>query len=193
MSASTRAKAAAAVASASVLVIGWQASHAVGGASPTREPGTGATTSNPTTMPTSMPPTSGATSSPATSPAAGGRPARVPGGRPQRGGAPGGATIPVTLDVPAGASGTWTGTEATHRYGSVTVTVTLANGRITGLDESVVSDGDHTSDEINDSSVPQLRSAILAAATGQVSTISGATYTTQAYLTSLQSALDQAG
>lgn len=92
----------------------------------------------------------------------------------------------------AGRSGTFTGSTARHRFGSVTVTVTLSNGDITGLSEEVVSDGDGHSDRINEQAVPMVRSAVLAANSADIATIGGATYTTGAYLTSLQSALDQA-
>lgn len=92
----------------------------------------------------------------------------------------------------AAASGTFTGTTATHRFGSVTVTVTLVDGQITALAEDVVSDGDHHSERINDQAIPMIRSEVLAADSADVATIGGATYTTEAYLTSLQSALDQA-
>lgn len=90
------------------------------------------------------------------------------------------------------ADGTYTGSTARHRYGSVTVTVIVANGTITGVSESVVSDGDRKSNQINARAVPAMRSAVLKAQGDDVATISGATYTTEAYLTSLQSALDQA-
>lgn len=90
------------------------------------------------------------------------------------------------------ADGTYTGEATTFRYGTVTVTVTVSGGEITAVSEKLVSDGDRHSDQINARSVPTLRSAILAADSADVSTISGATYTTEAYLSSLQSALDQA-
>lgn len=88
--------------------------------------------------------------------------------------------------------GTYTGSTVTHRYGSVTVTVTIQNGQIACVSENVVSDGERKSEQINARSVPTIRSAVVAADSAQVSTISGATYTTKAYLSSLQSALDQA-
>lgn len=97
-----------------------------------------------------------------------------------------------TTTSPDASSGTFTGTTATHRFGSVTVTVTLVDGQITDLSEDVVSDGDHHSDRINDQAIPMIRSEVLAANSADVATIGGATYTTEAYLTSLQSALDQA-
>lgn len=103
-----------------------------------------------------------------------------------------GSTTTAGASTPDASSGTFTGTTATHRFGSVTVTVTLVDGQITDLSEDVVSDGDHHSDRINDQAIPMIRSEVLAANSADVATIGGATYTTEAYLTSLQSALDQA-
>jgi uncharacterized protein with FMN-binding domain len=88
--------------------------------------------------------------------------------------------------------GTYTGQTITHRYGQVTVTVTVSGGRITNLTEQVASDGDNHSDRVNQQAVPMLRSEVLAANSADVNTISGGTYTSEAYLQSLQSALDQA-
>lgn len=110
-------------------------------------------------------------------------------------GTAGGQAVPgatTATDAGTTASGTFTGTTETHRFGSVTVTVTLTDGKITALAEDVVSDGDHHSERINAQAVPMVRAEVLAADSADVSTISGATYTTEAYLTSLQSALDQA-
>ena len=80
----------------------------------------------------------------------------------------------------------------THRYGSVTVTVTLRNGVISDVAATVVDDGDRKSQAINNRSLPTVKAAVIAANSAKVSTVSGATYTTEAYLTSLQSALDKA-
>ncbi|WP_022908830.1 FMN-binding protein [Aestuariimicrobium kwangyangense] len=88
--------------------------------------------------------------------------------------------------------GTYTGQTINHQYGSVTVTVTVSGGRISGLSEQVSSDGDHHSIRIDEQAVPMLRSEVLAANSAAVNTISGGTYTSEAYLQSLQSALDQA-
>ncbi len=90
----------------------------------------------------------------------------------------------------AGATGTFTGTAASHRHGSVTVTVTLTDGVITEATASyeVMED---KSIEHNERAIPTLNSQVVAT-NGQVSTVSGSTYTSEAYATSLQSALDQA-
>ncbi len=93
----------------------------------------------------------------------------------------------------AGITGTYTGSTAQHRYGSVTVTVTLSNGKITNVTATVVDDGQSKSKAINSSAVPTIKARVLAANSANVNTVSGATYTTDAYLTSLQSALSKAG
>jgi len=178
---STRANVASAVASVGVLFIGWQIGAqgttpvaVPAGSSGTRSSGTTTTAPRTTTTTTAAP----RTTAPAPAPAEGGH---------------GGGGTTVTLSVPAGASGTFTGDAVTHRWGSVEVTVTLASGKITALSETVDDDGDGNSARINSQAVPMLKRAILGSGGGQVSTISGATYTTAAYLKSLQSALDQAG
>ena len=70
--------------------------------------------------------------------------------------------------------------------------MTIQGGQITSVTENVVSDGERKSNQINSRAVPTLRSEVVAANSASVSTVSGATYTSKAYLTSLQSALDQA-
>ena len=88
--------------------------------------------------------------------------------------------------------GTYTGTTVQHRYGSVTVTVTISGGKITNVTAQADSAGDRRSASINSQAVPIMKSEVLAAGSGNVQTVSGATYTTTAYITSLQSALAKA-
>lgn len=102
------------------------------------------------------------------------------------------APTTTTSGQSATATGTFTGPTSSHPFGSVTVAVTLDNGRITALSEKVVSDGDRKSFSINNRAVPVLRQALIGTDGSTASTISGATYTTKAYLTSLQAALDSA-
>lgn len=164
---STRAKIAAAAASLGVLGLGWNAATAGG---QTLTPSGGTTTPTSTTQPTTTSGTAPSGSATTTTPKA----------------------TSAASTTASYADGTYTGATATHRYGSVTVTVTITNGQIAGLTQRVVSDGDRKSEQINTRAVPTLRDRILAAHSAGVSTVSGATYTTGAYLTSLQSALDQA-
>jgi uncharacterized protein with FMN-binding domain len=93
----------------------------------------------------------------------------------------------------ASASTTVTGDAADTRYGPVQVQVTIAGGSIT--DVSVV---DYPSEngkdqEINARALPVLVQETLDAQSSSIDMVSGATYTSEGYLQSLQSALDQAG
>jgi len=88
--------------------------------------------------------------------------------------------------------GTYTGTTVTHRYGSVAVTVTISGGKITNVSAQAVDSGDRRSQSINSQAVPMMKTEVLSADSAKVSTVSGATYTTTAYITSLQSALAKA-
>lgn len=210
---STRATVAASIASLGVLVVGWQAGahawvaapaldNATAGQSDTQVQGSASSSSSGTSSSGNGTSQSGGTSAPSNAGASSTERAASGQFAPRRGGSgsgsaggPGGSSggTSATLDVPSGASGTFTGTTETNRWGSVTVRVTLASGRITALAETIDDQGDHHSAMINDRAVPTLKQAILAASSGsKVSTISGATYTTKSYLASLQSALDRA-
>ena len=167
---STKAKLASAAASVGVLFLGWQAGTAHGQTALTP------TTPTTTTTTSGASGTSGGSSSGTSSSGTSSSNSSTSGG----------------TSASTSASGTYTGTTETHRYGSVTVTVKLSNGTITNLNADVVSDGEHRSESINAEAVPMLESEIKSANSADVSTVSGATYTTTAYLESLQSALDQA-
>ena len=88
--------------------------------------------------------------------------------------------------------GTYTGTTVQHQYGAVTVTVTISGGKITNVTAQADSAGNGRSASIDSRAVPIMKSEVLAANSGNVQTVSGATYTTTAYITSLQSALAKA-
>jgi uncharacterized protein with FMN-binding domain len=88
--------------------------------------------------------------------------------------------------------GTYTGTTVQHRYGSVTVAVTISGGKITNVTAQALDPGDRRSQSIDSQAVPIMKSEVLAANSANVQTLSGATYTTTAYVTSLQSALAKA-
>ncbi|MBF4571926.1 FMN-binding protein [Herbiconiux sp. VKM Ac-1786] len=94
-----------------------------------------------------------------------------------------------------GASDTFTGTSVQTRFGPVQVQVqiTVANGSITDVTALQLTDKDQRSVSISNRAAPVLRQEVLTAQSANVQGISGATYTSDAYLRSLQSALDQAG
>lgn len=113
-------------------------------------------------------------------------------------------TDPATTDTPtptattessaaASTDGTYTGAAYSTRWGDVQVSVTISGGAITEVTALQLTDADGKSVQISNRAAPILRDEVIAAQSASVSNVSGATYTTQAYLSSVQSALDQAG
>ena len=72
------------------------------------------------------------------------------------------------------------------------VEVTVAGGKITEVKALQLTNADPRSEQISNQAAPILRSEVLKAQSASVATVSGATFTTDGYLTSLQSALDKA-
>jgi uncharacterized protein with FMN-binding domain len=79
------------------------------------------------------------------------------------------------------------------RWGPVQVEVTVAGGKISDVQPLAVPYDRDRSQEINNYAVPILRQEIIDAQSAQIDTVSGATYTSDGYRGSLQSALDQIG
>ena len=88
-------------------------------------------------------------------------------------------------------TGQLTGSTIGTPFGNVQVQVTLQGGMITDVQTLQLPSGGH-SGQISRYAAPQLRSEVLQAQSAQVDSVSGATYTSQAYRQSLQAALDQA-
>jgi uncharacterized protein with FMN-binding domain len=86
-----------------------------------------------------------------------------------------------------------TGQVVQTRYGPVQVRVTVTDHRITDVTPLQLPQGSGHDQQIDQQAVPQLRSEALAAQSARIDIISGATYTSDGYAQSLQSALDQAG
>jgi uncharacterized protein with FMN-binding domain len=87
--------------------------------------------------------------------------------------------------------GTVAGPVIDMRYGPVQVQVTIAGGRITDVTALELPAGGR-SGRISSFAEPNLRSEALTAQSATIDIVSGATYTSDAYAQSLQSALDQA-
>jgi uncharacterized protein with FMN-binding domain len=88
---------------------------------------------------------------------------------------------------------TATGDPIAIRWGDVQVAVTADGDDIVDVETLSVPMDDRQSQRINSSAAPILREEAIAADSADVSVISGATYTSEAYAASLQSALDQLG
>ena len=79
------------------------------------------------------------------------------------------------------------------RFGDVQVQVTISGGAISDVTALQLTDHDGRSVSISNRAAPILRDEVLQAQTASVSFVGGATYTSSAYLQSLQAALDAAG
>lgn len=93
----------------------------------------------------------------------------------------------------SGATKAVTGVAARTRYGPVQVAVTVTDGRVTAVDAVVYPTESSRDRQINARAIPQLDREVLAAQNARIDTVSGATYTSTGFVTSLQSALNQAG
>jgi uncharacterized protein with FMN-binding domain len=92
-----------------------------------------------------------------------------------------------------GATRTVAGAVEDTPYGPVQVQVALAGSRIMDVSPVQLPNDNGRSREINDYAAPLLRQEVLDAQSAQVDTISGASYTSDGYARSVQSALDAAG
>jgi uncharacterized protein with FMN-binding domain len=88
--------------------------------------------------------------------------------------------------------GTYTGSVADAYYGSVQVEVTISAGKITAVKFLQYPDTHATSVVINQQAMPYLEQEAIQAQSAKVQLISGATFTSQAFIQSLNSALSQA-
>lgn len=91
------------------------------------------------------------------------------------------------------ASKSYTGSVAQTRWGPVQVKITVASGRLTGVDVIEYPSGNPNDQEINDYALPVLTKETISAQTASIDMVSGATVTSTGYIESLQSALDKAG
>jgi uncharacterized protein with FMN-binding domain len=147
-----------------VLVVGWQAGGAVVTSNPT-------STSRPVAGGATTPTSSASTTSPS--------PAST-------------ETATPTPVVSGPTDGTYKGSSVATRFGSVQVSVTIAKGAITDVTALHLTNNDGRSVQISNRAAPILHDEVIASQSAHVSNVSGATYTSDAYLTSVQSALDQA-
>ncbi|MEU1274487.1 FMN-binding protein [Streptomyces sp. NPDC005799] len=87
---------------------------------------------------------------------------------------------------------TVTGSTVQTRWGPVQVRITVKSGKLTDVTAVQYPTDNPRDQEINSYALPQLRSEALQAQSANIDTVSGATYTSDGYRQSLQSALDSA-
>ena len=102
-------------------------------------------------------------------------------------------TVDEAAEPAAAEIRTATGDAISIRWGDVQVAVTVEGDDIIDVETLAIPLDDRKSQRINSSAEPVLREEAIATDSADVSVISGATYTSEAYATSLQSALDQLG
>lgn len=88
--------------------------------------------------------------------------------------------------------GTYTGSAADTRFGSVQVRITVSGGAIADVQVPEYPSTNPRDRQINERALPTLISETTDAQSADIDMVSGATYTSRGYLTSLQSAIDQA-
>lgn len=93
----------------------------------------------------------------------------------------------------AGTVRTVTGALEQYGYGELNVRVTVRGSEIIGVSVPTLRVADPFSRQVADQALPVLRSQVLSSHGTSISAVSGATYTSQAYANSLQSALDKLG
>jgi len=160
-----RAAVASVIASAGVLIAGFQIGSAVTAARTPSTTGTG-TTSGGSASNSGTSGTSGGTSSGSTGTSGSSGPAK---------------------------DGTFTGATEQTPFGPMQVAAVISGGKITDVKVLQKTNQGGRSVQISNQADPMLRSEVLQAQSANVSTIGGATYTSEGYLMSLQAALDQAG
>lgn len=133
------------------------------------------TSPKPTVIHSTAPTTKGPTTAPATTPTS-----PAPSKTPTKG---------PSSAASAGKSGTFTGQAVNTQYGPVQVSITVTNGKITNANGTLPQGGD----SIGQNALPELNQETLTAQSANIQAVSGATYTSQGYIGSLQQAVNEAG
>jgi uncharacterized protein with FMN-binding domain len=103
----------------------------------------------------------------------------------------GSPAAPASGGSTAGA-GTVTGAAASTIYGPVQVQITVRSGKVTAARAVEYPEETPRDTQINAYAIPVLDREAVSTGSARIDMVSGATYTSQGYISSLQSALDQA-
>jgi uncharacterized protein with FMN-binding domain len=109
------------------------------------------------------------------------------------GSSPVGGSAPSSSSTPSPTANTYVGTAEDTRYGIVQVKITISGTHITNVGFVQLTAFDGRSARINNAAGPVLLRETLDAQSARIDGVSGASYTSQGYEQSLQSALDKAG
>lgn len=106
---------------------------------------------------------------------------------------PGRSGSTSSAGTPGSTRRTVAGSAVQTRYGVVQVQITVTGTKIDNVSFLQLTAFDGRSQQINSEAAPTLLQETLAAQNANIDTVSGATYTSDGYRQSLQSALDKAG
>ena len=104
---------------------------------------------------------------------------------------PAATTAPSTTSPSATRSAT--GSNVTFMYGDMAVTLTVSGQRITDVTMAAISENDGRSVSIDRFAIPQLEQQVISAGSLNIDGVSGATFTSQAFVDSASSALKKLG
>ncbi|HUR03626.1 MAG TPA: FMN-binding protein [Nonomuraea sp.] len=99
---------------------------------------------------------------------------------------------PTSTKQSAGAR-TVDGDAADTRWGPVQVRISVTGGKISSVQVLQAPNENRRDIEINNRALPVLQDETMSAQSAQIDSVSGATYTSDGYIQSLQSAIDRAG
>ena len=102
-------------------------------------------------------------------------------------------TATATSTAKATGTRTATGDVEPTQYGNAQVRVTVSGGKITKIEALQLQGNDPKSVAISSYAEPLLRASALSKQSADIDMVSGATYTSESYQASLQSALDKLG
>ncbi len=103
------------------------------------------------------------------------------------------STSATSAPASSAQTSTHTGSVVQTRWGPVQVQITVSGGKITAVDVLQYPQGNGKDQQINAYALPILVQDTISAQSANIDMVSGATVTSEGYLQSLQSALDEAG
>ncbi|MEU7857978.1 FMN-binding protein [Nonomuraea sp. NPDC049141] len=103
------------------------------------------------------------------------------------------ATPAPTSTQQSAATKTFDGDAADTRWGPVQVQISVTGGKISSVQVLQAPNENRRDIEINNEALPILQQETMSAQSAQIDSVSGATYTSDGYVRSLQSAIDRAG
>ena len=119
--------------------------------------------------------------------------AALPGGSSSSSSSPPRASQSTSAPPNPSSSQTVVGDAIQTQYGVVQIKVTVSGSKIADVSYVQLTAYDGRSQQINSDAAPILLQETLSAQNANINTVSGATYTSEGYIQSLQSALDKAG